>query len=314
MKAVQINRYGKSDVIEINSHATIPVPNKDQVLIEVHAAAINPVDWKIREGMLRDMMPLPFPATLGTDFAGVIKQVGENVSDLKAGDEVFGWSNSVSGNGSGSFAELMTTDATTVAIKPKEISFLEAAALPVVGSSAWQALVRYIKITKGMKVLIHGGTGGIGMIAIQIAKHFGAYVATTVSSKGIEFAKDMGADEVINYQEQAFESILQDYDAVLDTISGEVYQKSLQVLKKGGVIVSLIPGEPNAELMERYSVQAFHIFTEANRDDFASLAKLMADRKLKVIIDKSFAIDEAAKALDYLQNSHPRGKVVLQIR
>ena len=255
MKAVQINTYGGVEVLEINENASKPTPAKDQVLVEVHAASITPIDWKIRAGYLKDVAPLPFPATLGGDFAGVITEVGEDVTDFKIGEEVYGAAILLNG-GSGSFAQSLVSNTASLAHKPKVANFIEAAALPLVGSSAIQALEEHIKLQNSQKiltpvreqgsakrVLIHCGAGGIGHIAIQLAKALGAYVATTVSSEDIEYVKSLGADKVIDYQTQPFEKVLKDFDAVFDTVGGQTTDKSFEVLKKGGIIVSML-GQP----------------------------------------------------------------------
>ena len=193
MKAAQINNYGGDEVIEIHNTA-IPVCSDNTMLVQVYAAGINPSDWKIREGYFKKNMPIKFPATLGGDFSGVVTEVGEGVSAFKKGDDVYGQASFLK-NGSGSFAEFVKTETGTVNHKPLNISYLQAAALPLAGASAWQALVEHMGISGEKKIIIHGGAGGIGSIAIQIAKYFGAYVATTVRSENMEYVRNLGADE-----------------------------------------------------------------------------------------------------------------------
>lgn len=312
MKAAQINKYGGSEVVEINKNAPKPTVSQGQLLIEVHAAGINPVDWKIREGYMRQMAPLKFPATLGGDFSGVVVEVGEDVSGFKKDDEVYGQA-SIRRSGSGSFAEFTLADANTTAHKPKNTSHVEAAALPLTGVSAWQALVDHIGLSRGEKILIHGGAGGIGSIAIQLAKYLGAYVATTVSVKDIPYVKELGADEAIDYKNQSFENIVHDYDAVYDTVGGETYVRSFKVLKKGGIIVSMLE-QPRSDLMEQYEVNAIGQFTQVNSERLSKLAELVERRAIKVHIEKTFPLEQAGEALSYLQNGHTRGKVVLKIK
>lgn len=318
MKAVQINSYGGIDVLEINEDAPKPNLSKNQVLVEVHAASINPIDYKIRSGYLKEMMPLQFPTTLGGDFAGVILELGEGVTDLpagrqdfKVGDEVFG-SAIVLNGGSGAFAQNLAANTKNTALKPKDLDFTQAAALPLVGASAIQALEEHIKLKKGQKILITGGAGGIGTIAIQLAKFLGAYVATTVGSKDIEYVKSLGADEVIDYSAQDFEHVLKDLDSVFDTVGGETADKSFQVLKKGGVIVSML-GAPNAELAQKYGVAAIGQNTVTNTDHLNRLAKLVMNGSIKIHVDKVFPLTEAKEAFKHLEEGHPQGKVVLQI-
>ena len=311
MKAVQINTYGGIEVLEINENAPTPQPSKGQVLVEVHAASINPIDYKIRAGFLKEMIPLQFPATLGGDFAGVILELGEGVTDFKVGDLVYGSAIILNG-GSGAFAQILAAKVGNTALKPKNVDFAQAAALPLVGASALQALEDHIKLKNGQKILITGGAGGIGTIAIQLAKSLGAYVATTVGSKDIEYVKSLGADEIIDYQTQIFEQVLKDFDSVFDTVGGETSDKSFQVLKKGGVIVSML-GQPNAELAQKYGAVATSQNTVTNTKALDRLAELVDNGKIKIHVDKVFPLEEAKEAFKHLEEGHPQGKVVLKI-
>ncbi len=200
----------------------------------------------------------------------------------------------------------------SIAHKPKILSYAEAGALPLVGVSAWQALVENIGLSKDQKILIHGGAGGIGSIAIQLAKHLGAYVATTVSTNDKQFVQELGGNQVIDYKTQNFEDILHDYDAVFDTVAGETYRRSFKVLKKGGIIVSMLE-QPNPELMNRYGVKALFQFTQVNRERLTKLAQWVDQNNISVNVEKTFLLDEAGKALDYQKDVHPRGKVVLTV-
>jgi NADPH:quinone reductase-like Zn-dependent oxidoreductase len=311
MKSVQINKYGSSEVIEINQSAPEPIVSVGKVLVIVKAAGVNPIDWKIREGYMQQKFQLQFPSTLGMDLSGVIKQVGEGISAFKQGEEVYGQASVVTG-GSGAFAEMALANADSIADKPRNLSHTEAAALPLVGISAWQALVENIGLSKDQKILIHGGAGGIGSIAIPFAKHLGAYVATTVSTNDQQFVRELGASQVIDYKTQNFEDILNDYDAVFDTIGGETYRRSFKVLKKGGIIVSMLE-HPNSELMNQYGVKAIFQFTQVNRDRLSKLSQWVDQNNIKVNVEKMFPLDKAGNALDYLKDIHPRGKVVLTV-
>jgi NADPH:quinone reductase-like Zn-dependent oxidoreductase len=312
MKSAQIIRYGNtSEVIEIRQTST-PNLSAGNVIVEVKAAGINPIDWKIREGYMQQMIRLQFPSTLGLDFSGVVKQVGEDVSsDFSQGDEVYGQAGIPSG-GSGAFSEIALASATSIAHKPKTLGRIEAAALPLVGVSAWQALVEHMALSNGQKILIHGGAGGIGSIAIQLAKNLGSHVATTVSTDDKQFVQDLGADEIIDYRTQTFEDIVHDYDAVFDTVGGETYTRSFKVLRKGGIIVSMLE-QQNSELMEQFGVKAVSQFTQVNRERLSKLAEWVDQNKVKVNVEKTYSLDEAGKALDYLRDIHPRGKIVLTI-
>ena len=273
MKSTQIKKYGGNEVIEVNKNTSEPTVSPGKVLVNIKAAGVNPADWKIREGDMQQMISLQFPSTLGMDFSGVIKQVGEGVSpsDFKQGDEVYGQAGVING-GSGAFAEMALANIESIAHKPKSLSHAEAAGFTLVGVSAWQALMENIGLSKGQKILIHGGAGGIGSIAIQLAKNLGAYVATTVSANDKQFVQELGADEVIDYKTQNFEDLLHDYDAVFDTVGGETYRRSFKVLKKGGIIVSMLE-QPNSELMNQYGVKAIFQFTQANRERLTKLAQ-----------------------------------------
>jgi NADPH:quinone reductase-like Zn-dependent oxidoreductase len=315
MKSAQINRYGSSDVIEIKQNTTASLPiSSGKILVDVKASGVNPVDWKIREGYMQQMMPLQFPATLGMDFSGIIKDVGSSqdisTADLKKEDEVYGQA-SVTKGGSGAFADMAVTNADNIALKPKSLSFEEAAALPLVGVSAWQALVENMNLSQGRKILIHGGAGGIGSVAIQLAKNMGAFVTTTVNSDDAQYAQSLGADEIIDYKKHDFEKLVNDYDAVYDTVGGQTYTKSFNVLKKGGIIVSMLE-QPNTDLMQHFGVKSIFLLTQVNRERLTQLANWVDQNNIKINIDKIFSLDETAKALDYVKDVHPRGKVILR--
>lgn len=312
MKAVQINAYGTNDVLKINENAPKPSLKQGQVLVEVHAASINPVDWKIRVGYLKNMMPLHFPATLGGDFAGFVIEVREDVSEFKTGDAVFG-SAIVLNGGSGSFAQFLATNVANSAHKPKTVSLEQAAALPLVGTSAVQALEEHITLQSGQKILIHGGAGGIGHVAIQLAKVLGAHVATTVSTEDVDFVKSLGADEVIDYKTQNFQEMLKDFDAVFDTVGGKITDASFSVLKKNGVVVSMV-GQPNEDLAKRYGITAIGQGTKTNSSHLRRVAELVDSKKLKIVIDKVFPLEQVKEAFAYQEEVHPRGKVVLKIK
>jgi NADPH:quinone reductase-like Zn-dependent oxidoreductase len=261
------------------------------------------------------MVPLQFPSTLGGDFSGIVKQTGEDddiSSDFKQGDEVYGYVSVLNG-GSGAFAELALANKDSIAYKPKSLNHLEAAGLPLVGVCAWQALVENIGLSKDQKILIHGGAGGIGSIAIQLAKHLGAHVATTVSTNDKQFVQQLGADQIIDYKKENFEDVIHDYDAVLDTVGGETYKRSFRVLNKGGGIIVSMLEQPNTELMNQYGIKAIFLFSQANRQRLTKLAQWVDQNDIKVNIDKTFPLDEAGKALDYQNGVHPRGKVVLTV-
>ncbi|OGH20746.1 MAG: hypothetical protein A3D74_05475 [Candidatus Levybacteria bacterium RIFCSPHIGHO2_02_FULL_37_13] len=312
MKATQYNKYGGPEVLEINKNAPSPTVESGKILVEIHAASLNPFDVTLRSGRLKEMMPLQFPVTIGGDFSGVVFQLGKGILDFKIGDEVYGQSLIVNG-GSGALAEFCAAKTVGISHKPKNINHVEAASLPLVGASAIQVLVEHIKLKKDQKILIHGGSGGIGSIAIQLAKYLGAYIVTTVSAENGEFAKGLGADEVIDYKTQKFEDLLKDFDAVFDTVGGDTMGRSFKVLKKGGVIVSML-GVPNPELAKEHGVTSIGQVTRINNKTLARLTELVEKGAINPQIDKVFPLDEAREAFEYFESAHPRGKVVIKIK
>lgn len=312
MKAIQIKKYGGSEVFEINQNASIPTPGIGQVLVRTYAASINPFDWKVREGFFKDMMPLKFPLILGGDFAGIIVEVGEGVLEFKVEDRVYGSANIFNG-GSGALAQYCVANVANIAKKPKNADFLESAASVLVGASAIQALEDHIKLKKGQKILIHGGAGGIGSTAIQLAKSKGAYVVTAVSTDDKDFVKSLGADNIIDYKSEDFSEKLKDFDAVFDTVGGETTNKSFQVLKKGGVLVSML-GQPSPELAKKYEVTAIGQNTNTNTKHLNRLEELIDGGKIKIQIDRVFPLQKTREAFDHLEHGSPRGKVAIKIR
>jgi alcohol dehydrogenase len=311
MKAAQINEYGEPSVIHINDvEKPIIAPNK--VLVEVHASSLNPFDSKIRQGYMKDSIPLQFPVTLGGDIAGTVSEVGEGVTHISVGDTVYGQANVVAGN-SGAFAEFALTAADQVAKAPVGLDFTQTASLPLVGVSALQAIVHHINLQSGQKIFIHGGAGGIGTIAIQIAKHIGAYVATTATGDGIEYVTQLGADEVIDYKAQDFAQTLQDFDAVFDAVGGDDFGKSFSILKQGGRAVSMTAQPDKAKAAERditAITQSTHVTTTA----LDELRALIESGAVTPRIDKVFPFDQVQEAFAARENGTIRGKVVLQIR
>lgn len=312
MKAAQFGVYGSSEVLVINDAVPVPQPQKGQVQIEVYAASINPIDWKVRAGFLKEAVPLKLPVTTGSDLAGVVTKVGEEVTTFQVGEEVFGQAGILHG-GTGTLATFAVASTQKITHKPSKIDFLQAAALPLVGISALQAIEDEINLQKGQRILIQGGAGGIGNIAIQIAKARGAYVATTVSSKDIDFAKSLGAEEVIDYQTQNFVDIIKDYDAVFDTAGGQTTNKSFEVLKKGGILVSM-PSQPDQSLAKKYQVKAIGQNTVGNPERLKRLSNLIENGTIHVHIDKIFPFDQTKEAFIYQETAHPKGKVVVNLK
>jgi NADPH:quinone reductase-like Zn-dependent oxidoreductase len=311
VKAARIHSYGGAEGVRIEE-VSLPEPRTGELVIRVHAAGVNPLDWQIRAGYLQQMMPLSLPFTLGGDFSGVVEACGPGVTHFKAGDEVYGQAPVFIG-GSGSFAEaVLARTSRNMAAKPQSIGHKEASALPLAGVSAIQALTEHLRVSSGQTILIHGGAGGIGSMAIQLAKHLGAHVATTVSPDNIEYVKRLGAHTVIDYKNQSFEHVVGGLDAVLDTVGGDTYVRSFNVLKKGGRIVSMLV-QPRRELMKKFGVEAFAEFGYVTTDRLTALAKLVDQGVLKVHIDETFQLERASAALLQLEKASPRGKIVLRI-
>ena len=310
MKAAQLFSYGGKDSIKIVAIEK-PKLKPGQVLVEAHAISVNPFDYAVREGTYKEFILLNLPATLGSDVAGVVIEIGDEVSGFEIDQEVYGMAGATSGNGS--YAEFVPVSSKQLVSKPTSLDFETAAAVPLAGLSAYQGLVDHIGIQAGQKILIHGGGGGIGSLAIQIAKNIGAYVATTVSERDIDYVKNLGADEVVDYKTQDFSTILKDFDAVFDTVGGETNKKSYKVLKHGGNLVSMVD-EFDEELVKSTGINYIHQSTVPSNENLNKLTELIDTGKLKVNIDKVFAFDQTAEALEYLKTGHPRGKVVVKIK
>jgi alcohol dehydrogenase len=308
VKAALLEDYGGESAVKIGE-VDRPEPLANEVQVEVYAASVNPFDYKIRDGIMKDAIHINFPLVLGGDMAGVVMALGEGVSEFSVGDQVYGQANATK---QGSIAEFTVVNVSQLAIKP-DTDYETAAALPLVASSAYQALHSHLKLAKDQKILIHGGGGGIGSMAIQLAKIIGAYVATTVGAKDKDYVKQLGADLVIDYADQDFTKLVKNYDAVFDMVGGDTFEKSYQVLRPGGKIVSMV-AQPNHGLDAKYDVVSTHQFTKTTTESLNEITKLVNRNKLKVNIDKTYSLNEAAKALEYLKTGHPRGKVVVMVK
>ena len=308
MKAIRIHTYGNADVL-MYEEAPLPSLATHDVLIRVVATSVNPVDWKIREGYLKDMIPYAFPLTLGWDVSGVVDAVGEEVTRFKVGDAVFSRPD-IKRNGT--YAEYVAVLEDEVAHKPKTISHCAAASLPLAGITAWEALITTAQISANQKVLIHAGSGGVGSLAIQLAKSRGAYVIATTSKKNSALVKSLGADEVIDYHAQAFENVVEDVDVVFDTIGGQVQDSSWSVLKPGGILVS-ITSPPSDERAKAIGVRGAFVFIEPDANILAQLAELVDTGSLRPIVGAEFALKDIAKAHTYSQTGRAVGKIVLYV-
>lgn len=309
MLAAQISQYGPAENIKV-VEVDRPVVSPGMVLVKVHASSINPWDTFVRSGRAQKFMKLDLPVTLGGDIAGIVTEIGEGVEELIVGDEVFGEAGVP--QGSGAFAEYALVKQSSVSLKPKSLSFVESAAIRLTGLSAIGAIEEHLKLRKGQKVLIHGGSGGIGSIAIQIAKRLGAYVATTASGNGLNFVRKLGADEVIDYKNQEFDKLISGYDAVFDTVAGETYKRSFAVLEKGGRIVSMNE-QPDHNLAKQYSVTAEFQATKTTPESLKRLARLADEGAVKVTVDQVFALDEIVDAFKAWESGGIKGKVGIKI-
>lgn len=308
MKAVVIQEYGEPSVLRLID-VPRPKPQEDEVLLRVYASGVNPVDWKIRKGLFAGFGPKP-PMILGYDVSGVAEELGAKVEGFAVGDEVYAYLALQRGGG---YAEYATVPAKDLAKKPKSIDHVHAAAVPVAGLTAWQALVDTANIQSGQTVLIHGGAGGVGHFAVQIAHLEGANVIATASQTSHEFLKGLGADQVIDYRTERFEDRAKDVDVVLDTIGGETLARSYSVLKKGGIVVSIVD-KPAAEELESRGLRGERILVRPNAKELATIAGLIDEKRIVPHVSEVFALADAAKAHEKSEGGHVRGKLVLKVR
>ena len=307
MKAIVYKDYAANiEIIEVEK----PELQDSSVLVEVHAASINPIDNILRAGYLQQMLELRFPHIMGYDVSGTVVEVGKDVHIVKVGDEVFARPNQ---EDAGAIAEFARVQENELAIKPTNLSHIEAASVPLAGLTAWQALVTKGNIKRGDKVLIHAGSGGVGTLAIQIAKYFGAIVATTTSSKNTEFVKGLGADLIIDYTTQSFEDELSDYDLVIDMIGGDTLANSFKVLKKGGTLIS-IKGQDTEGLAKKYDVAFEWFFMAPDGAMLTELATLISEGAIKTVIDGVYPMEQASEAFDHLAEGRTKGKIVITIK
>jgi NADPH:quinone reductase-like Zn-dependent oxidoreductase len=331
VKAAFVRKYGDNRVVEVGEHL-MPVIGFDDMLVQVKAASVNPIDFRIRSGETKLLLRYKFPLVLGSDLSGVVTEIGPSVTKFKRGDEIFA---RVGKDRIGTFAEYAAVNESHAALKPANLSHVEAASIPLVGLTSWQALLDLGRLRAGHKVLIHAGSGGVGTFAIQLAKHVGASVATTVGERNTLLAQRLGAHVVIDYRQQRFEDVARDYDVVLDTLGGETRMRSFSVLKPGGMLVTIY-GAPTAEvgrawganpivcfilgLMHRKAekkarqsgVRYEYLFMHSDGEQLARIAALLEQGALVPVIDKVFPLDQAREALTYCESAHAVGKVVIQ--
>ncbi|MFE2022901.1 NADP-dependent oxidoreductase [Streptomyces sp. NPDC059499] len=331
MKAFMIERYGDKAGVHAGE---VPDPQvgADDILVRIHAASVNPLDLKLRDGAFKAVTPYRLPLILGNDLAGVVVRVGPAVTRFAVGDEVYARPDK---DRIGTFAELIAVHQDDVAIKPATLTMEEAASLPLVALTSWQALVERAQVQPGQKVLVHGGSGGVGTVAVQLAKHLGAHVAATASTANVDLVKELGADVVVDYRKQAFETVLHGYDVVLDTVGGETLEKSLRVLRPGGKVIS-VAGPPDAALArelglnavlrlamsalsfrtrrraKRRNVTYSFLFMTAGGDQLRTLAPLIDAGRIRPVVDRVFPFEQTREAMEYVEKGRAKaGKVVV---
>lgn len=332
MKAFVLKQYGKSEQVML---ADIPRPTikPDEILVQVHAAGLNPIDYMIPKGMFKPILQFRLPATMGSDLAGIVVEVGSRVSRFKPGDAIFA---SLFDLGTGSLAEYAVVPEHAAALKPANLDFVQAASIPMVGLTAWQALKERAELKPGQKVFIPAGSGGIGTFAIQLAKYLGAKVGTTTSTSNVALVRRLGADEVIDYKQQKFEEVLEDYDVVLGTVRGDGIEKSLRILAHQSRVVSLV-GPPDTAFARSRGMNLFmrfvfgllsrkiirqarkrgaeyaFLFVHPDGLQLAEIGKLLDAGHIQPVIDKVFPFDQTREALSYLEQGRAKGKVVVQL-
>ena len=305
MKAVQMHSFGGPEVLRFED-APRPEPGSREVLVRVVAAGVNPADWKFREGKFGQV---PLPAILGGDFSGEIEALGPGVEEFRVGEQVFG---SVA-NKSGSYAQYAIAPVSHIVEKPKQIDHVTAAAIPVPAMTAWQALFDEAKLNAGQKVLIHAASGGVGNFAVQFAKWKGAHVIGTASGSNAALVRSLGADEFIDYRSTRFEEVVRDVDVVFDTVGGDTQERSWKVLKKGGVLVSIVQ-PPSEQSAKAHNVRGVFMREDASRnEELIQISKLVATGIVKVNVETTFPLSEARKAQELSQSGHARGKIVLKV-
>jgi NADPH:quinone reductase-like Zn-dependent oxidoreductase len=308
MKAVRIHEFGGPEVLKYED-APKPTPAADEVLIKVHASGVNPIDLKIRAGHAKGKFPVNFPLILGWDFSGEIEEVGSDIMNFRKGDEVYGRPDPTR---DGTYAEYVAVKANEISLKPKSIDHDKAAAVPLAGLTAWQALFDHGKLETGQKVLIHGASGGVGTYAVQFAKWKDAYVIGTASSDNKDFLIDLGANEVIDYKKEKFEDKLKDIDVVIDLIGGDTQKRSLKVIKKGGRLITTVAPEYKDEAKAK-DIQLENFMAQSDPEDLEQIASLIDSGKVKPVIAKILPLKQAAEAQKLIEEGHPRGKIVLQV-
>lgn len=308
MKAVRMYAHGGPETL-VYEDAPLPEPSADEVLIRVHAASVNPVDWKIRGGYGKDRFKHHLPLILGWDVAGTVEAVGSEVERLKLGDAVYGYTSLFR---DGAYAEYMVAKEAEIAIKPASLDFVQAAAVPVAALTAWQAMFDRAGLNANQRVLIHAAAGGVGSMAVQLAKAKGAYVIGTASARNADFLTELGVDEMIDYQATPFETVVHDVDVVFDTIGGDTQARSFSVLRQDGFLVSIV-APPSEETAAQYRVRSAMVGVQPNAAQLSEISALIDSGKVKPYVETVLPLSEARQAHEMSQSGRTRGKIVLRV-
>jgi NADPH:quinone reductase-like Zn-dependent oxidoreductase len=303
--AIQVHDYGDADQLKLEQIPQ-PEPQEGEVLVRVYAAGVNPVDWKIRAGWMKSFRPSTFPYVPGADLAGVVEKVGSGVTSFQPGQEVFGRSSQ------GSYTEYGIAPANTLALKPKSLSFDEAATIPVGATTAWQGLFDHGNLQPGQRVLILGGAGGVGLFAVQFAHWKGAHVISTASTRNVDFVRSLGAERVVDYTKTHVEDEVYDIDLVFDTVGGATLATAWPTLKRGGTLVS-IAGQPDAAKARELGVRTANFSAQVTSELLSTFARLIDEGQIKAFVGATFPLSEAGKAQELSQSRHGRGRIILRI-
>jgi NADPH:quinone reductase-like Zn-dependent oxidoreductase len=303
MRAVRFHDYGPPENLVVDE-VPRPAPGEGEVLVRVHAVGVHPFDWKLRKGLMREFMPVPLPHTPGADFAGVVATVGPGVEGLQVGDEIYG-------SAQATYAEYLTATVDAIGRKPANLTFVEAAAVPIGAATAW-ASVEAADVQPGQRVLVHGGAGGVGQYVVQLARHRGATVIGTASADNADLLRSLGAEQVIDYAGSRFEDIVRDVDAVIDTVGGELIDRSLPVVRKGGVVAT-IAGQPSQQRAAELGIRAISVRGKITADVLDRVTALIEDGTLRVQVSKVLPLDAAAEAHATSETGHSRGRLVLEV-
>jgi len=304
MKAIRFHQYGDAGTLKLEEIPPLTITD-DQILVRIRDAGVNPIDWKIRQGYLKQVMPASFPMTIGQDFAGEVVQSGKDVTEFATGDRVFGFAH-------GTYAEYAAAAASTVAAIPNSVDFATAAALPTAGSTALQIIRDVVGAKSGMTILIHGAAGGVGSYASQIAKNLGAKVIGTATGADIEYLESLGVDEIVDYKRERFEDKAAGVDAVVDLVGGETLARSYAVVKKGGVLATTVQPVDEAAAKQA-GIRAVQVIMKRNAADLAELARLVESGAVKPRLSKTMSLSQAREAQELSEAGKAQGKVILKV-